>query len=163
MRGNPFHLLLILLYLCPPLPSPSRAPISLWPVASSGGGGFLEPFCVSCLAPSRFSQSDCAPLHEAAFHGHVDVLKVLLVAGANAHALEKVSKRREKDTGTPPRLTPTVILSFDISMCCACRPCRSCLHSEQAHPTSRGGSRWACQSGEGSTGGRRERPRHGHG
>jgi hypothetical protein len=103
-RGNPFHLLLILLYLCPP-PPPSRTPIfSSLAVASSGGGGFLEPFCVSCLAPSRFSQTDCAPLHEAAFHGHLEVLKVLLVAGANAHALEKVSKRRKKDTGTPPSI-----------------------------------------------------------
>ena len=28
------------------------------------------------------------------------------------------------------RLTPTVILSFDVSLFCSCLPCRSCLLSE---------------------------------
>jgi hypothetical protein len=55
-------------------------------------GRFLEPFCVSCLAPSLFPQNGCAPLHEAAFHWHAEVSKALLAAGENANALDEVSE-----------------------------------------------------------------------
>ena len=43
------------------------------------------------LAASLSSQLDLTPLHAAAMRGHAEVAKVLLAAGANVHATDKVS------------------------------------------------------------------------
>ena len=45
---------------------------------------------VSCM---YIYQSLRTPLHEAAFNGHTDVMKVLLAAGANIEAKDEVSAR----------------------------------------------------------------------
>jgi ankyrin repeat protein len=43
-------------------------------------------------------QNGSAPIHDAAFHGHAEVAKALLSAGANVHATGEVSEK-EKGRG----------------------------------------------------------------
>ena len=45
------------------------------------------------------SQDKSTPLHLAAHKGHAEVAKALLAAGANVHAMDKVSERRRRRGG----------------------------------------------------------------
>jgi ankyrin repeat protein len=49
------------------------------------------------LAALVSSQDKATPLHQAAAGGHTEVVKALLTAGANVHALEDVSVEEEEE------------------------------------------------------------------
>ena len=56
----------------------------------AGGARSGPPPSTLCLAPRR-SQFNRTPLHDAAIHGKVECVKVLVEAGANKDATDKVS------------------------------------------------------------------------
>ena len=133
-----------------------------------------------------------ATIHDAAGYGDLEVVKSLLVTGANVHATNDVSGEGrgildcKNDTHVPNNVATQFFLKlwalpclqgetaesasifhstpFITISCDVSWPLfRSSLVSGQAHLTSRGGAQWVYGGGEGIAGGRRERPRNGYG